>query len=413
MSGNSDKGPEDRTVTERLQVYGNADNDDILDDNDVKFIEKIISANTDNDKANDIDWKNKYPYADANFDGNVDSLDADWTKKMVKREKMTVYFVDGNGNTKSVKYPLDHVVAAGIADVYTSLLCMGATSKIVAVNSGYSSDPILYGDFAKLPVVGDSAPVVSIDKVSELRKTTPVDAIITDTMGNMVSNEEQFVAAGIPVLRMAISDAGKYPQAMLTTGYLLGLEKPTQKFVAFSDGIMKTINDKVGNLPDSKRTTCLAGFMTTWISGKGHVDNTITVMAGAKNIADWDISQNSAHQVGSGNTWIFNYNPDVITNRASVGYGSTDVNALWSKYCLFFEQMDCYNKGKVYFINGSMPVCVRLAYMAALYYPELFESDFGSKANQSFIDEYVSALSGKYDVKKDGVFVVSKDMVSV
>lgn len=411
IGGSSDDGLEEREVTQRLQVFGNADNDDVLDSNDVKFIEHIIKVNGDDDPSNDIDWKNSYPYADANNDGKVDQADVEWTKKMVNRESMKIYFVDGNGKTQSINYPVGNIVAAGIADVYTSLLCMGATSKVVAVNSGYSSDTTLYADFAKLPVVGSSAPVVDIDAVAEVRKTTTIDAIVTDTMGNMISNEDQFQKAGIPVLRMAISDAGKYAQAMLTTGYLLGLEESTQKFVAFSDGIMDAIQSKVGNLKDSERTTCLAGFMTTWISGKGHVDNTITELAGAKNIADWTISENSSHKVGDGATWIYNYNPDVITNRSSVGYGAQDAQALWDKYCLYFEKMDAYKNGKVYFINGSMPVCVRLAYMAALYYPDLFDSDFGSKANQQFIDEYVSALSGKYDVDKDGVFVVSKDMV--
>ncbi len=411
IGGGDDDKLEDRTVTGRLQVFGNADNDDVLDKNDVKFIEHIIEVNNDGDKTNDIDWKNDYPYADANNDGKVDQADVEWVKKMVNRESMKIYFVDGNNKTQSIDYPVGNIVAAGIADVYTSLLCMGATSKVVAVNSGYSGDKTLYADFAKLPVVGSSAPVVDIDAVAEVRKTTSIDAIVTDTMGNMISNEDQFVKAGIPVLRMAISDAGKYAQAMLTTGYLLGLEESTQKFVAFSDGIMETINSKVGNLKDSERTTCLAAFMTTWVAGTGHIDNTITTLAGAKNIADWPMSENSNHKVGDGATWIYNYDPDVITNRASVGYGAQDAQALWDKYCLYFEKMDAYKDGEVYFINGSVPVCVRLAYMATIYYPDLFGTDFGSNANQEFVDEYVSALSGKYDVTKDGVFVVSKDMV--
>lgn len=408
----SDSGPENREITERLQIYGNADNDDYLDSNDVRFIENIISVNSDDDATNDIEWETKYPYADANNDGKVDSADVSWTKRMVDRESMEIFFVDGNGDTKSVEYPVNNVIAAEIADVYTSLLCMGATSKVVAVNSGYSSDTTLYADFAKLPVVGGSAPVVDIDAVAELRKTTEVDAIITDTMGNMIPNEDQFVKAGIPVLRMAISDAGKYSQAMLTTGYLLNIEESAQKFVRFSDGILSEIDNKVGNLKDDKRTTCLAGFMGNWISGTGHVDNTITVMAGANNIADWDISQNSSHKVGNGETWIYNYDPDVITNRSSVGYGENDAKELWDKYCLYFEKMGCYENGKVFFINGSMPVCVRLAYMAEIYYPDLFEDGFGDKANQIFVDEYVDALSGKYDVTKDGVFVVGIDQVN-
>ncbi len=60
----------------RLRIYGNANGDDCIDKTDLGIVNWIVSSNTDSDKANDVDWKNKYPLADANYDGAVDSNDA-------------------------------------------------------------------------------------------------------------------------------------------------------------------------------------------------------------------------------------------------------------------------------------------------------------------------------------------------
>ena len=65
---NDDDGPV-LTGSGRLLVYGNADNNDYLDENDVKTIQNILEEGS---------WdKEKYPFADANHDGVVTSEDVD------------------------------------------------------------------------------------------------------------------------------------------------------------------------------------------------------------------------------------------------------------------------------------------------------------------------------------------------
>ena len=73
--GGSEKKSEALTGSGRLLVYGNADNNDYLDDKDVETIQKIVD---------DGKWdKEEYPLADANHDGAVTKDDVYYLKKLL------------------------------------------------------------------------------------------------------------------------------------------------------------------------------------------------------------------------------------------------------------------------------------------------------------------------------------------
>ena len=70
----------------RLLVYGNANNDNYLNKDDVKFINKIIDSG---------EWdKKSYPFADANNDGKVTSADATVVENFIAGKSGTMYYMD-------------------------------------------------------------------------------------------------------------------------------------------------------------------------------------------------------------------------------------------------------------------------------------------------------------------------------
>ena len=74
--------------------------------------------------------------------------------------------------------------------------------------------------------------------------------------------------------------------------------------------------------------------------------------------------------------------------------------------------MGAYQDGNYMILNGNMPVVIRIAYMAAIFYPDIFGEDYGEKAHQEFIDNFMDNLSeGSYDVTVDGTFLITSDMV--
>lgn len=67
------------TETGRVLVYGNANNDDYLDERDVEAINKIIDGDELWDKV-------KYPFADTNADGRITEDDVTLLKKFINNE---------------------------------------------------------------------------------------------------------------------------------------------------------------------------------------------------------------------------------------------------------------------------------------------------------------------------------------
>jgi len=128
----------------RLWVYGNANEDDKLNDDDLTYLQGII------------DGKNKTTVlADANADGKVNSDDIDFLKKLINADsktKMKVYYVDNYHQVSAVNWPVSTIAigfssGAYLADL-TGLLGKVAmvddtikTTKWVNINSKYATLP--------------------------------------------------------------------------------------------------------------------------------------------------------------------------------------------------------------------------------------------------------------------------------
>ena len=58
-----------------------------------------------------------------------------------------------------------------------------------------------------------------------------------------------------------------------------------------------------------------------------------------------------------------------------------------------------------------MPCIIKTAYVAQMFYPDLFYSDFGNQIHQKYIDLFIDNLAAdNYDVSS-GVFVLTSDFV--
>lgn len=381
----------------RLDIFGNANNDRCIDQSDVEFLERIIAGE-----------EERTELADANQDGVIDQKDVDFVRRMVDRETMKIYYLNGYGSVKTANYPIKNIIVAGIADVFTMSLCLGAKDKVVGVNGGIAYDPILYQPYLSLPVVSAPMDVISVDieSVSNIMKTTKVDAILTDNMGpevdGQIANFKQFEDAGIDILRMQITSSGYTTSQVLTTGYLLELEDQTTEYVEFYESVVSDVNEKLAAVTDDRRVTCLSSTMVNYMMGTEAFAYQIIELAGADNIANWP---DYKILEGEGDDWIFNYDPDYIVNLDSMGYFDYDVKAMWETYCEIFKDLRAFKEGNVYIVDGTAPSCARIAYLAEIFYPEIFEEGYGDSVHKRFMDAFMPHMSG-YDITEHP-FVIS------
>ncbi|MBP5203073.1 MAG: hypothetical protein J6Z16_00270, partial [Candidatus Methanomethylophilaceae archaeon] len=179
-------------VTCRLLVYGNANQDNYLDQADLELIQRIAAGSWDSAK---------YPYADANVDGKVDQKDVDVVKRFLAGQPATMYYTDWNLNVSSIQYPLSGNIAgtydsslwfAQIVGVYDDVkyLCRtqayidalredmfpGASKNIVAQGSNGNFDPEkLIANNIKV-VIGDPFGISAeyLEKVSKFKSIQTV-----------------------------------------------------------------------------------------------------------------------------------------------------------------------------------------------------------------------------------------------
>ena len=370
-------------TTGRLAIMGNANNDDYLDNEDLSTIDAIIDGTV---SATD------YPMADANNDGKVDSADREMVQKMVKRESMTINYINGNDEIKSVKYPVNHIVTVG-TNMAMALKSVGAVAsgKVVGTTGESNKDYYLFSEFKDLPKVSKGVSSADYDAVTKI--TPKVDAIFTLPGSYYVKNESTFVNAGINVIRLAASDSSKSTSVALTLGYLLDLEDRANDYARFCDKVISQVSEKKDTISKSSVKTCLAATMTNCVCGTVSDYYEVTVAAGGKNLADWS---EVTKTFNSGDEWLLNskYHADAFIHYKGYSYDpSEDQSSLYKTYRENFEDTQTVKDGHYYLVNFNMPAAVRLAYTASILYPEIFGADYGDIVHQEYVDKFLDNLS--------------------
>ena len=386
----------------RLMIYGNANNDDYLDKEDVTMLERIIAGEAEATR-----------YADANQDGKIDQKDIDMVKRMIKREKMDIYYdyrYVGEILQGKVSYPVKSLCVVG-TNVISAVKSIGAVDEILCTSGG-AMDAVLYSDLVTLPKVSTSAFKANMEEVSKY----PVKAIITQDSASYLDNYVEFQNAGIDVIRISASDGVDSVSGFITLGYLLQCESRANDYAKFCDGIIENLESKVGAgmLKDTDRVTALSVTMTNYVGGTTSDYYAATMIAGAINLADWE---KTTMRFNLGDEWLLEekYQSDYIIHSRSIGYGAfgeDDLKNTWNTYSQYFAEMDAYKDGNYVILNANMPVPLRLAYMASVFYPDIFGSDYGERMHQIFVDSFVDNLHDiGYDVREDGVFLITSDMI--
>lgn len=382
--------------TGRLAIMGNANNDDYLDKEDLATIDAILDGTVNSDD---------YPLADANNDGKVDSEDRKMVERMIDREAMSIYYVNGNDEIKSVSYPLNRTVVVGTNAALT-MQAVGAVKagKVVGTTGEATKDYCLFSDFKDLPKVSTSILVADYDAVTNIGN---VDAIITMSSKSYLKNESTFTEAGIDVVRISSSDGMKATSVALTIGYLLNLEESANEYAKFCDKVISHVTEKKNTIDSSDVKTCLCATMANYVSGTISDFYGLTTMCGGNNVADWSTT---TKQFNDGDEWLLNekYHVDVFIHFHNYGYDtSADLSSMYNTYRENFDAIQTVKDGNYYMINGNMPAVVRLAYTASILYPEVFGADYGDIVHQEYIDSFIDNLSSEGYKVTDMKFVLT------
>lgn len=397
MGGDKDKGPVIPQVASGTgTIYGNADGNCFIDETDIAIIESIIS----NERSLE-----DFPFADANNDGAVTQEDVQIVKDIIAKKPMKIKVLDTQDKVVEVQYPVDSFIVLAGSNLAPLMNILDVSDKVVA--AAYSTlDPIRdydinegikSGNIVKLTTNGTTA---DLDAISKLN----TNVMLTEYSGMYDLDSDENIKTlnqwGIDVLCLECRDPGDDTRSMAVFGILLDRGEQAQGYIEF----VEEVYDHIKNIEGDKfgSTTVLISSLSSSLCGRASGYTTmIELMAGGKNLADWESSTKST-PVGS--QWYFaeKYNSDIMLLGTASNYNGTGfTEKTISGYSEKYSNMDVWKNRDVYIYSTSIPVVCRVAYFAEAMYPSLFEDGWANSIHQKFVDEYFGT---EFKVNEDQFF---------
>ena len=389
LAGNSDEkdGIESSDIPSgkdtRLTILGNADLDDDLDDHDVRMIEAVIENEG---------TVGQYPYADANNDGVIDAQDVEFVKKLVSKDKMVIYYYNVDGEIASVHYPLTGSIIATYNKTLEASRTLGLSDQVVGTDDMTYDWPTYFPEFQSLPSIGNRMSS-SVEKILDIDP----DAYLCGTKKWFGATlESDLAGTGIDVVRLPTWEEGQVLSGMLTLGFITQHESQAQKYLDWAEGILEKVDKVVDKIAEKDRPTVLVldanNYLSTKKAGSGQYENSIA--AGGYNIVK-DIGSTEEYYTKLSMEWILKKDPRyIVFSQGSTAYQWSDAE-LKAKYDALAEEFklsSAYADGNMHIINlevfigPSYPISVM--YMAKWFYPEEFEDVDVSSLLQEYIDTF-------------------------
>lgn len=378
-----------------LLIYGNANEDNVIDDKDLTAIQALID-------------KGEYEkIADANQDGKVNSDDKSFVEDMIANKEMKIYYKDMSDGVTGIDFPVKSFM--GIHQfVLMPMMAIGSLPYMKGYTlsaNGVEAAPMLQELYDSQKNCNTSYNMIDVEKLSSL----PEKPKFIFTYSSSLSNENKLEKSGIQVVHLDFSDFKGSMSAILTAGYLLDLSENANKYVKFINDIVDDLNEKVhSKLSQEEKKTVICGYMTNCIDHKSGTYTPIAEAAGAVGVMSDD--ENTYVEFNRGDEWILSYNEDVFFYMNSWSYSNhVDRTAQYDKSADYFTGLKSYKSGNFFVFNSILPPAVIGCYMAEMMYPDLVGAGYGNTVNQDYLDKFFPAFAEGYNVS-DYDFYITYDM---
>jgi len=375
-----------------LEIFGNANMDDTIDEQDLDYVRGIIDGTSEPTLL-----------ADANYDGEIDEKDIAQIELIIRGEETELTIVDCDGEIVTVHRPINKVVA--IADpTVEALRILDAKDTIVAIDEMTRRDvPSFLAELIELPSVGER-PEPDVETIIELEADL---VILGPRQWHGKDLESKLAGTNIDVARLWLANSDVVLSEIFILGYLLGEVDRAEEYREWHDKTIGEIEEKISAIPEDElpkvfwdrpgKTTC---------GGESSYQRTLGV-AGGNNIA-FDLEKYPEVDP----EWVLQENPDVVLGLSFTGgYESDNLTALSTRYDEIigtpgFDNLNAVKNGKVfvthYIIHCNPGYPVGAAYLAKWLHPELFPELDPQAIHQEYLNEFQGI---DFDVKEQGAFV--------
>ena len=382
-----------------LGVFGNANQDDTINMQDVTYTELII-----------LEYKDATKLADAKYDNRINMQDVTQIELIILGKEKELTVLDSTDRTVTVKMPVERVIPLHMRHAGT-VCVLGADDAVVGVDSTVISRGRLFPELSTLPSIG----TVRAPDLEQILMLDP-DLVITFTNFPDPTTLEDKLPDMVHVVRMDLSRVDSLPGEVAMLGYVLGSKEVAEEYLAWYEGYVDTVKERVADIADEDKVTV---FMErekktggdplvrwTYASETGYTD--LCTVAGGINIAKEHIEYHGDVEV----EWVIEQNPEVITGLSyKGGYEIDDDTAMREYYEEIknlpgFENVMAAQKDRVHIISGDFSIGAQLPIgivtTAKWLYPDRFYDLNPDEIHEEFLTEFMRI---EYNLDDCGVFV--------
>jgi iron complex transport system substrate-binding protein len=398
-----------------LQIFGNSNMDDTIDEQDIEYVRGIIDGT-----------KDKTELSDANYDGTIDEMDIAQIELILGGKEKNLTFIDLFGDAVTINKPIERMASLGFMGPQL-LRLIGAEDKLLPIVGGSKSPyPVFWGDISSYHPVGASPPDVDYEYILSrspdvVQTNLEMLNYISDS-GKTQKKEFEKNLPGILLIHLNAREPSYISRSILIYGYLFDREEQARKFASWHDEVLnkiKTISDQIHE--DDKPTVLFqthgAGY--GFAAGGSRYGEAVR-LAGGRNLLD-EIANSSSSNYGQTRIevdpeWVVLKNPQFILSNyldanSTAGFETADVSGAKTTVDAILNttelaRVDAITNGNVYYIDnflvggGGLNI-VAAAFLGKLWHPEEFKDIDPMK----MLQEYMEFYDSNFDASIRGVFM--------
>ena len=364
------------------KIYGNANEDDVLDMRDVTYIKLVIFGK-----------KPATTFADANYDGKISMLDIGQAKLIILGKEKKLTLVDMADRTVTVPRPIERVIDLDIEHTRI-IVALDVADKLVGIGGSLtpiSSYSCSWGLLKFAEAYPEKAKYVQVDaeNMEQIVSLEPDVIFSYPETGDPDTTQEK---TGIPVVCARSyynwEDTDKEIKLMAK---VLEAEKEAEELILWINEKNAKVTDVTSEIPESEKPKVYLAFWGKW-NGESRTPPRYDPadLAGGINVAR-DCSIPSGTAVTLSIEQIVAWNPDIILihHHSKMSYPNMLVEDILSDTRL--QSVNAVKNRKVYYTLGlchgwDYPrVITETVYMAKRFHPEEFEDmDIEKEGNVAF-----------------------------
>ena len=379
------------------KIYGNANEDEVLDMRDVTYIKLVIFGK-----------KPATTLADANNDGKISMLDIGQTKLIILGKEKELTLVDMGDRTVTVPRPVERVYAHSVHGTRT-VVQLGAKDKLIAISA--SIKKFIYGEPGKSKYFSPlhrAAPELE-DLPAAGSYKDPALEFILSLKPDVVLASPSFADTiqentGIPVVADAVVGGDLSFKMHRVIGKAVEREKEAEELISYVNEELNTLTEVTSQIDDSEKPKVYVAHL----HGAKSIENVMVrydpiEIAGGINVAKECIG---GYAVTVSKEQIIKWNPDVIL----MGSNPSKVHPISIEDVLSdpdLQSVNAVKNKKVYYTKGCMmgwdpaTVTVESFYFAKLFHPDKFK-DLDVEMEDNEILEKFYGVDGLYTEMAEG-----------